>query len=237
MDKFFDGIRSYFNEFKGIIWLFCSRSENRIVVIGDSHSQVIQSSAGVLIRHIGPVTLHRIKDQTEMIRSALTLAPRLRFIAFPRLSKNSIIVLSFGEIDIRVHVAKQAKKQGREPRQLVDELVNGAVKLVSFVHAEFGCKVVFMAIPPPSSDFNDPKYPNSGTLHSRVSLVNYFNEQLNQELASRAVLRAKLLNINELHSRSDGSMKPEHSDGTVHFNLGVGQLMASRIYEIQESVF
>jgi len=99
----YDGWQFYFQRSLAIARLYFRKSDNRIVVIGDSHSRIIKNSSGVLSHHVGPITLHRMGDSTEMeawFNESLSFPRRLRFLHFPAISKNSIMVLSFGEIDI-----------------------------------------------------------------------------------------------------------------------------------------
>jgi len=179
-------------------------------------------------------------DSTEMeilLRESLSFPRRLRFLHFPALSKNSIIVLSFGEIDIRVHVARQAKIKSVEPIGLVEGLVDDALNLISFIQSSIGCKIIFLAVPPPVADFNDPKYPTVGDLGERIAWVNLFNSFLEAQLLDRPDLRARVMNVNKLFSNLDGTMRSEYSDGTVHFGENVVLTSLSQLETYKEVDF
>jgi hypothetical protein len=89
----------------------------------------------------------------------------------------------FGEIDVRVHVAKQRDRSGRNPREIIETLATAYLSTLSNVRDTFKASspVIIFSVVPPAGDkyphFNR-EMPRNGTERERVTWTLQLNEML-----------------------------------------------------------
>lgn len=100
--------------------IICFRLESAIHVIGDSHSSEFSGIKDCFIHHIGPRTMYRVG------RNGLKI---LNFKDY-NVSENDLVILTFGEIDVRCHIGKQVDFHGRELDEVLSTLVSNYLNTV-----------------------------------------------------------------------------------------------------------
>lgn len=215
-----DALLHYGNRFLGVVCVAMVPPRSRTYVMGDSHCQIYRQRIGVMRIRLGPVTLHRagrLGEAERLYRKAFFWPRRLRFLPFPKPSRPATIVLSFGEIDFRAHVARQVERQDVGPEMIIAGLIESAVCLVERVSQLSNSKIIFLAVLPPTDQFFDDEYPTVGSLLDRVLWVQSFNAQLSETLFKHPELRARMLDVSANFTKQDGSLNPKFSDGMFHY--------------------
>lgn len=206
------------------------KAGGRVVVIGDSHANLLSGQAGFVVLQIGPVTLHRLGRPGELVRAIRRRYPIMLLPGF-RLGRRDVVIVSAGEIDVRCHVQRQITTQSREERAVIDELARAIAMACSEIERSFGCRAGVLAIPPPrnpdGASYRLPQeYPIRGTLAQRVRWTNLLNEYLEYTLLAEGHL---FVPMPPGLSNADGSLKEDCSDGNVHVDRRFGTSVSSRV--------
>ncbi len=147
-------------------------------VFGDSHSRMFTGFPNTKIHHLGPVTMHRAGRDNQKLISLNKFNVR----------KSDIVVMVFGEIDMRCHIKKIAEKANKSPDIIIQDLVNrfglGVQTITKSLNPH---QVVICEIIPPIDISKDParakalrkcSFPVIGTTVERV----HYNKTLNHLL-------------------------------------------------------
>jgi hypothetical protein len=176
----------------------------RLFTLGDSHS--LFTFAGVAearIHYLGPVTMHRAARD-----GIATLVPD-----YLTLSANDIIVLCFGEIDCRVHIAKHAKLNNRSTLDEVDALTERYLKAVASFGSSTSAKVCLCCVPPFAADaLHLEHYPSKEHCTADAKLI---RERMNGNLANAGF---PFVDYYHYVALPDGSFKSDMSDGICHLD-------------------
>ena len=235
INKLFDGTWLYLDRILGVGLLCLKPASKRVYVIGDSHTLVFQRRIGVMSRHLGPITLNRFGREGEakdLYRTAFSWPRRLRWIPFPSPKGSSTIVLSFGEIDIRAHVDRISRDQNVEHSEVIHGLADSAVRGISEIRKMTNARIVFLGPPPPVKHFLDEKFPTGGSFDERVKWMNELKIALSRrvlEIDDGAVFFCDLAHRFET---AYGDLKPECSDGTIHYKREVGRELLVQILSL-----
>jgi len=172
-----------------------------IYTIGDSHSH---STIKNFTRnfHLGPVTMFRVG--------------RDGFQAFPQLQNvpnDGLVLLSFGEIDIRCHVYNQIKIQGLDIDSVLRSLVDKYKQsIIEFSKIQIG----ILGIPPPCRYVpkkNNPAYPFVGSDEERLEYTLKMNILLEAMCTENKWI---FVNVYPKYCDADGFLVEYLSDGNVH---------------------
>lgn len=131
------------------------------------------------------------------------------------LPKNCIICCSFGEIDCRVHIQKQAEKQNKSIEEIIDNVIKNYGDFLLNLKNQ-GYKIIAYAPIATQKDTVklDKKFPRYATEIERNYIVSIFNEKLKNFCNMQDLMYLSIFNnlVNE-----DGSSKGEYylTDG-VH---------------------
>jgi hypothetical protein len=174
------------------------------IVIGDSHSKFL--FAGVprcRVNWIGPVTMYRVG------RDGLAA---LDFAAHGVNGKN--VILSFGEIDVRVHVHKRGELHSGKAEGVISDLVSAFYSSIQLNRVLFPTvRVAVVSVVPPLNLAENPLFPKSGTLEQRAAYTNLLNEQLRTRAVSEGCY---FMDVYRYFSDPSGAMCPRLSDGNCH---------------------
>lgn len=96
----------------------------------------------------------------------------------------SNILLCFGEIDCRVHLLIQSRKQGKSLEEVVEECVKRYFSFILEIKNKYNVFVWGVIASTPSERIIDPRYPHFGSCLERNETTRIFNEKL-QRLSSK----------------------------------------------------
>lgn len=140
------------------------KEASNIYVIGDSHTQVFRKIHPMIVRWIGPVSMHRIaRDGVDFMD-----------YRFYGVQENSTVICVFGEIDARAHVLKNKN----EITENIDNLISGYLRNLkaAATAANISRQIVSSMMPPGR---NLPSYlPVIGDIEERISTSKMINEIL-----------------------------------------------------------
>jgi hypothetical protein len=133
-----------------------------------------------------------------------------------------VLFLTFGEIDVRAHIARIAAESCRPVTAVIAELV--AAYLDAVANARKGRPVAICAVTPPATNemVAAGRLPMFGTVEERIGITRLLNEELERGAAARGFL---FCNPYEGYSDELGRLRAEYSDGNVH----IERLRAGRI--------
>ena len=178
-----------------------------IYTLGDSHASIpFEDVPGVTRQFLGPVTLRRICHlEDDLLPTA---------VAQLGLTPADVLVLSFGEIDIRCHV----KPLMDHRRISLDDLLRGWAEpyaLRALTLRTQGARVALLSISPPATRERslNAELPVAGTDEERALYTRTLNGWL-QKLATDCGLC--YLDTYSLGVDDHGMLRPDLSDGYVH---------------------
>ena len=102
---------------------------------------------------------------------------------------NHKLILSFGEIDCRVHVKRQSELQSKSISDILDDIVNNYEKLIKYLISK-NFEIILYGSPGQQSDAVpiDPVYPRYGSEEERNKIAEEYNSKL-QLLAEKLGLK------------------------------------------------
>ncbi|GEM_PF-1797978 len=191
----------------------------RVYAIGDSHSASFGGN-GIVALHVGPVTAYRVGRPDELRRLIVGAAfgewPPLRFhagLARAVIRPGDVVLMVFGEIDVRVHFGPQWPGFG-SPEELACFLAQRLAAETRALASRTGLFGAVASVVPPSDFLDpDPAFPTNGSIAERVE----WTRLVNAELAA-ACRRFELPFIDTYADYADerGVLAARFSDGTVH---------------------
>jgi len=179
--------------------------DNTIIVLGDSHVNFFSGNEELSFLPIGN-EINTCTDNTSYPFTPLHLGPCLAFncnrfnttVSFREkteylcrhfIQPHARILCCLGEIDIRVHVFKQAKLQSRPYQQIIDDILAQYVQFLLRLQAQ-GYQVACWG--PIASQKEscplDPKFPRNGSEVQRNMATAYFNQQLSECCRKHGIL-------------------------------------------------
>lgn len=169
------------------------KKSNKINVIGDSHCVFFSdknigipdwsfhginffSGKNYNVFHIGPVLAYNLNKTGTHSRGneKVTYLLQKNYI-----KKNAVILCCFGEIDIRVHVLKQAEQQNKTPENIMDGIIKNYLDFLLKLK-QTNIVYVWGPIASQSDRMNNPEYPIYGSMEQRNKATKYFNEKLKE---------------------------------------------------------
>lgn len=179
-----------------------------VIVFGDSHSKACFSRIlRCRVQWLGPVTMHRVG------RDGMAFLDIRRHGVRP----TDTTVFVFGEIDVRVHVARQRDERGRPVEAEVDRLARAYVAAVAANRAAspHARTLVAAAIPPSDTLSTAQKYPIYGPLSERVDITRRLNAAVREHAAGAGI---GFLDLYTPFAGPDGSLDIKYSDYDHHIH-------------------
>lgn len=193
--------------------------------LGDSHTWCTRGPFSRLF--VDGLTLHRFGRDGEAIRLVENF--------FQQPNDQIILLIVLGEIDVRCHIKPQLES-GRELKEIVDTLSQGALYGIASIAARWGIISGFCGVIPPIEHEDHPGFPRRGTIQERVSYQQALNDSLWLTLVSAGV---PFFEPYGPFTEPDGTLRPADSDGTVHLSRGCGHPVfgpiASRLLSLVDS--
>jgi hypothetical protein len=126
------------------------------------------------------------------------------------------LLLAFGEIDIRCHVIRIARRGDHTPEEVVIDLAHRYVMAAAQARYKFDFKnAIVSSVIPPTGDEGLGEYPRIGSLKQRVEATRMFNTMLEARCKHHGLT---FLNYTDDLAGEDGSLKADISDGDVHLH-------------------
>jgi hypothetical protein len=159
----------------------------RILVVGDSHSKFwtghdnLHSTTsvftGVDCLHIGPATAYSLANPNSSTQAASLIT------SFFDTNKEryGCVVFSFGEIDCRVHIVKNALAGNKSLVETVNDVVNRYFYFVKAFSDKYNVYcLIWGPIPssPPTKFSFNPEFPAVGSIFERNYVTYIFNETI-----------------------------------------------------------
>lgn len=188
-----------------------------VVSAGDSHAGVAHGRAGdTFVASLGPVTMHRAGRPGEL-RALLDGWVRARrpgwaAVGAAACARNDVLLLHFGEIDVRCHIADHLDEE-EGAQGTVGALALGLVRAAEGIRSDLGCQVVVCAVVPTSVQVDDPSFPYRGSVEERVRWTRMLNAALQEACAGTGV---EYLGAAEQFAGADGTMRADASGDGIH---------------------
>jgi O-antigen chain-terminating methyltransferase len=182
-----------------------------IHVIGDSHTAFFSTSNLFTVHHIGPATCFNLKNKKSSNDSLNKLNDVLKITG-----NNNKILMVLGEIDCRIHIYYQYKKN--EGKFSISELIDRTIQsygdfLLSLI--EQGYYISVCGIVPVGTEENIYGYRYYATREVRSLIYQEFNSKLKSFCCKNNL---KFMDIYEITSDEQGFFLPEYTDDGVHLN-------------------
>jgi hypothetical protein len=193
-----------------------------IHVIGDSHVVPFRGSMPFLVHHLGAATAYNLNKKNSSTKSNEKL-----FKVIDKLSRKDIVMLSFGEIDCRIHIYYQHKKNNE--RHSISELIDRTISNYGEVMAQLrerGVNFCVYCVSPAANVGNEYKYPFYGTAEIRSQINRMFNEKLGAFCRSNGY---KFIDIYDRVSDKDGLMLKEYAGDDIHLNRKAVRLVRGEL--------
>ena len=196
--------------------------EPLIHVVGDSHVVPFRGSMPFLAHHLGAATAYNLNRKNNTTRSNEQL-----FKVIDKLGKKDIVMLSFGEIDCRIHIYYQHKKSNG--KYSIDELIERTVTNYGEVMAQLkerGVNFCVYCVSPATKVGNEYKYPFYGTPEIRSQINRAFNEKLRAFCEKNGYT---FIDIYDWVSDKNGLMLEEYAGDDIHLNKKAVRLVREEL--------
>ncbi len=179
--------------------------DDTVIVLGDSHVNFFSGNEELSFLPIGK-DINTCVNHTSYPFTPLHAGPCLAYTCnrpdatysfrekAEYLCQNFIkpgakILCCLGEIDIRVHVFKQAALQNRDYRQIVDDILAQYMQFLLWLQAkDYKVSCWGPIASQKESCPLDPKFPRNGSEKERNLATAYFNEKLSEMCAAHGIL-------------------------------------------------
>lgn len=121
---------------------------------------------------IGAVLAYSLNKQKTTLKGREKI-----FRLLKKIPAGSMVLFSFGEIDCRAHIQKQAKRQQVEVSKVIDETVKVYGEFLDEVQM-LGYHIYVWNAIPNIGNFISEEFPAIGTLEERMNIVNEFNNKV-----------------------------------------------------------
>lgn len=182
----------------------------KIHVVGDSHVLIFSSLEPFVVNHIGPFTAYKLKEKKEF----------WDYIA--RIEKGDRVIMSFGEIDCRVHASQQqqipvgflqdglatgdiGQRAGRSMGEVITDIIERYDEVLSTLKERGIDFAVYNIVPP------------TGRAGDVVKIKEDFNKALKQKCDDKGY---KFIDVLSNIVDSNGQVKPELRGAIDHLNIG-----------------
>lgn len=193
-------------------------------VVGDSHVVPFRGSMPFLAHHLGATTAYNLNKKNSSTKSNEQL-----FKVINKLGEKDLLMLSFGEIDCRIHIYYQHKKSNG--KYSIDELIERTVSHYGEVMAQLkerGVNFCVYCVSPATKVGNEYKYPFYGAPEVRSQINRMFNEKLKAFCQSNGY---RFIDIYDKVADKEGLMLKEYSGDDIHLNKKAVGLVRAELRE------
>jgi hypothetical protein len=193
-----------------------------IHVVGDSHVVPFQGSMPFLSHHLGAATAYNLNKKDSSTKSNEQL-----FKVIDKLGEKDMVMLSFGEIDCRLHIYFQHKKSNE--KYSIGELIDRTIANYGQVMAQLKERRVnfcVYCVSPATKVGNEYKYPFYGTPEIRSQITRMFNEKLRAFCEKNSYV---FIDIYDRVADEDGLMLQKYAGDDIHLNKNAVGLVRTEI--------
>jgi len=198
-------------------------------VIGDSHIQAFKGTFPFIVYHLGAATAYGLLNE----RSRTNAGSRVFVISGRIDKKNDCVILSFGEVDCRIHVYNVFMKNDKKTSMsdIIDNIIERYGQFLKEYQKQ-NINFFVWGIPPAcfqDNVYNVQYYRPDGSLGEtgpqyyatediRAAINKEFNEKLSVYCKTNNI---KYINIHPLVHDEHGMISKEYSDDGIHLNAKV----------------
>jgi len=194
-----------------------------IEVIGDSHALLFQSEY-FNINYIGPATAYNLGSAESSNNSNKKI---LEILEKTIQKKSKYILFVVGEIDARIHIFNQHKKQDISVDEIIEKTVKRYINFIIQLKNKNPQLVLMICnIFPPGEQQNLYNYPYYASREIRMLITKKLNKQLKQYTQNNNILYLEL--FNELID-SDGNRIKKYIFDQIHYNCDILPLIIKEI--------
>ncbi|NTU70242.1 MAG: hypothetical protein HGB10_00220 [Coriobacteriia bacterium] len=205
-----------------------ARGSAAIHVIGDSHVQLLGGVRPFVVTHIGPATAYNLREPHSSTGSHGRLRRALRSVN----RRTDVVILSFGEIDCRIHVYRAHMKSGgvSSMESIIETTVARYAEVVQALAVE-GYRIVVHTVPGAARQDNYYGYDYYADAVTRAWIADRFNEQL-RGMAAR--VGVELLDLYGVTS-TDGVIREDMTTDGTHLDARSLPLYAAWVESVQSA--
>lgn len=174
--------------------------EPRTYATGDSHALVYGDLRDLVYncKGLGPVTMHKVGSS------------KMSFKAY--FYEGSIVIFSFGEIDVRAHIWKQVQL-GRDEDEVIEKLATEYIE--NLLRYKDTYRIIVASITPPidAPEADNPDLPIFGSTKERSRYCKKLNSLLRSLCAAKEL---QFLDTYKNYADKNGLLIKELSDGSHH---------------------
>ena len=211
-------------------WFFYSRLFNKplIHVIGDSHVRTFRRFRLFVLHHLGSPTAYNLKNDKSTTNSKKKL-----FVIINKFNrKKDIALLVFGEVDCRVHIYYQYKKNDEKIK--ITELINRTISNYGWVLEQLKKMDVnfFVFCIPPTRQKQRAYCPKklNAPAETRRKIFEVFNKKLKKFCIKN---NYKYIDIYSKITDKNGFMSENYAADDVHLNGKIDKFL----YEVLDKKF
>ena len=204
-----------YNIWNFLTFIYCTLLNKQIFyVIGDSHTFIFMRKKHFIVYHLGPTTAYNLKNKSSTTNSNENLWKKIN-----KINKKHILILVFGEIDCRIHIYYQYRKNNRKIKliKLIDNTINSYGQLLEklkFIDLNF----YVLGIPPASKQDNIYDYKFYAPPRMRSLISREFNMRLKQYCLNN---NYKYIDVYQKTSDKNGFILNNYAKDEVHLNAKV----------------
>ena len=192
--------------------------------IGDSHVKAFKGKKRFVVYHIGAPTAHNLVK-----KNSLSDSNRRLFRIVDTINHKDIVLLSFGEIDCRIHIYNQHKKSnGDKPlSELIDNTVANYGQVLQALRT-MGVNFVLYGVPPATRVRNENRYEFYATPEVHAQINGMFNGRLKSHCQEHGYT---YIDVHSKFSDGSGYMLEEYALDEIHLSSKVVDFVKGEIRE------
>lgn len=200
------------------------RGEKFVHIIGDSHTLAFQHCA-LKVHYLGAVTAYNLVNENSSSGGREKL-----FKVINSLKKRDIVMLVFGEIDVRIHVYNQYMKNKISIKKLINNIIRNYGNVIEEIK-ERNFKVGVYNIVPPGPQGNIYNYPYYAEWKIRLKITQMMNKQLKNFCIKNGIFFVDIFDqvINSDMISEKNFRKGEYIFDDVHLNDQVTKLVIENL--------
>lgn len=212
--------------YNACLLLRAKTSNSAIVhVIGDSHARPFVFRSPFIIHHISQATAYNLNKDNSFSQSKRYLNSFL-----PRINRTrDVLLLIFGEIDARVHVYLQYRKQDRKIgiERIIDATVDRYGSTIRRLKDD-GFAVCVHGIPPAARKRFVADLPFLGSPEQRSEISREFNQKLGQFCHINGI---PYIDVQSVSADENGFIKKKYLADEVHLSGRIVPFVRERIVQ------